>query len=456
MIEPGATSPETVNRLDKFLSQVERFSSYNAFVTVPKVSLYRKERLKSGPLQGRTVAVKDNIAVKGWGLSCASRVLKDYISPYSATVVERIVDDGGIIVGKTNHDEFAMGSSTEHSAFGPSKNPVDNTRVPGGSSGGSAVSVALGLTDMALGSDTGGSVRQPAAFCGVYGLKPTYGRVSRYGLVAFASSFDQIGPFAGSTRDLALLLRSMAGKDPKDSTTADFPVPDYVGELDRTVPKKLGIPRDIMGDDVDTEILAAVGRCESVLKKAGCKISSVSLPHMPHAISTYYVLTTAEASSNLARFDGTRYGLSLRGGSVADLYRQTRSEGFGDEVKRRIMLGTYVLSAGYHEAYYRKAQKARRLIRDDFVRAFQEVDAILLPTTPSPAFKLGERLKNPLRMYLSDIFTTPISLAGVPALSFPAGTHSSALPIGLQLVGKHFQEETILALSHYIEHKLIP
>ncbi|MFQ6675456.1 MAG: Asp-tRNA(Asn)/Glu-tRNA(Gln) amidotransferase subunit GatA [Fidelibacterota bacterium] len=441
-------------KLDRFRSDARRLTPFNAVVTLPRRAIYRKERLSTGDLQGRTVAVKDNIAVRGWPLSCASRILKNYISPYSATVVDRIVDHGGVIVAKTNHDEFAMGSSSEHSVFGPVKNPVDMTRVPGGSSGGSAVAVALGLTDLALGSDTGGSVRQPAAFCGVFGLKPTYGRVSRYGLVAFASSFDQIGPFAGTTRDLALLLRTIAGRDPKDSTSVDVPVPDYVESLQNPLPRKVGIPRDILTDEVDGEIMVAMERCRSFLERKGCTVSSVSLPHVKYAISTYYILTTAEASSNLARFDGSRYGLSRRDGSVTDLYRKTRSEGFGQEVKRRIMLGTYVLSAGYYEAYYRKAQKVRRLIRDDFVSAFNEVDAILLPASPTPPFKLGERLEDPLMMYLSDIFTAPISLAGVPAVSFPAGTHSTGLPIGLQLVGNHFQEETILTLCHYIEEDL--
>ncbi|MFQ6616991.1 MAG: Asp-tRNA(Asn)/Glu-tRNA(Gln) amidotransferase subunit GatA [Fidelibacterota bacterium] len=454
MTDPSELPEGLKEKLDRFRSDAERFSSYNAMVTVHGKSLYRKEKLYTGELQGRTVAVKDNIAVKGRPLSCASRILKDYVSPYSATVVDRILDQGGVIVGKTNHDEFAMGSSSEHSAFGPVKNPVDRTRVPGGSSGGSAVAVAVGLTDLALGSDTGGSVRQPAAFCGVFGLKPTYGRVSRYGLVAFASSFDQIGPMAGNARDLALVLGTIAGHDPRDSTSAEIPVPDYVKGLEGHGPLKVGIPWEIIAEEVDGEIRAALERCQSVLKKGGCSLSSVKLPHLKYAISTYYVLTTAEASSNLARFDGSRYGLSKRGGSVTDLYRETRSEGFGDEVKRRIMLGTYVLSAGYYVAYYRKAQKVRRLIRDDFVSAFTKVDAILLPTSPTPAFKLGERLKTPLMMYLSDIYTAPISLAGVPALSFPAGTHSSGLPIGLQLVGNHFQEETILALSHYIEENL--
>lgn len=438
-------------KLTKFFSSSIQHSRYNAFISFPAATLFLEEKLEEGLLQGRTVCLKDNIAIKGWPLTCASNILTDFVSPYHATVVERILKEGGVIVGKTNHDEFAMGSSNEFSVFGPVKNPVDLSRVPGGSSGGSAVAVALGMTDLALGSDTGGSVRQPAAFCGVYGMKPTYGRVSRYGLVAFASSFDQIGPIAGSTKEVALLLQVIAGHDPKDSTSADTLVPTYIERLEGDLPERIGIPWDFLGEGVNKEILETVRLLASFLEKHGCKVSTVTLPHLKYAIATYYVLTMAEASSNLARYDGVGYGLSKRLETLESMYRDTRSDGFGEEVKRRIMLGTYVLSSGYYDAYYRKAQKVRRLIYDDFASAFQEFDIILFPTTPTPPFKLGEHLDNPLEMYLSDIFTTPSSLVGLPTLSIPVGSNSSGLPIGMQLIGDFFAEETILRLSHYIE-----
>jgi len=438
-------------KLHQFLSDSTRYSQYNAFIPFSGTSLYEKERVKEGVLQGRTIGIKDNIAIKDWPLTCASNILTNFVSPYHATVVLRILNEGGVITGKTNHDEFAMGSSTEHSSFGSTKNPVDTSRVPGGSSGGSASAVALGITDLALGSDTGGSVRQPAAFCGVYGLKPTYGRVSRYGLVAFASSFDQIGPLARNTTDIALLLQVIAGYDPLDSTSVDLPVPPYVKNLEGDLPARIGIPWDFLKDGVDEEILNALKSLTIFLEKNGCQISPVSLPHLKYAIATYYVLTMAEASSNLARYDGVQYGLRKRKRTLQNMYRETRSDGFGEEVKRRIMLGTYVLSSGYYDAYYRKAQKVRRFISNDFVSAFKEFDIILLPTTPSPAFKFGEYVDDPLEMYLSDIFTTPSNLVGIPTMSIPVGLHSSDLPIGLQLIGDFFAEETILRLSHYIE-----
>lgn len=430
---------------------LQHYSDYNLFTSSPEEKLYIRRQIKTGLLQGKTIAIKDNIAVKGWQLSCASGILANYLSPYHATVVQRILDGDGTIIGKTNLDEFAMGSSNEHTIFGSVKNPVDSTKVPGGSSGGSATAVALGVCDMALGSDTGGSVRQPAAFCGVYGLKPTYGRVSRYGLVAFASSFDQIGILSNSTQDAALLLQVIAGHDPSDATSSDRQVPDYLKKLSESKQPKVGIPWEQITDGADVEIIDRLKSLITFLKSSGCDVKNINLPHLRYSIATYYILTMAEASSNLARYDGVRYGLSDRKNVLENMYRDTRSAGFGEEVKRRIMLGTYILSSGYYDAYYKKAQKVRRLIRDDFVNVFKNVDVIILPTTPTPAFDLGENLNDPIKMYLSDIFTTPINLAGIPALSVPAGTHSSGLPIGLQLVGDFFNEETILRLSYYIE-----
>ncbi|MEE2876415.1 MAG: Asp-tRNA(Asn)/Glu-tRNA(Gln) amidotransferase subunit GatA [Candidatus Neomarinimicrobiota bacterium] len=451
MPEPASQRPDFTS----FKDTASRHSDQNAIVHVGS-PLYNEDRLHEGFLGWKTVAVKDNIAIKGWPLSCASHALEGYVSPYHATVTERILDAGSIIVARTNHDEFAMGSSSEHSTFGATKHPSYPERVPGGSSGGSAVAVALGMTDLALGSDTGGSVRQPAAFCGIFGLKPTYGRVSRYGLTAFASSFDQIGPFARSTEGIARMLQVIAGYDPKDATSADQPVSDYLSDLDGTIPHRVGIPWEFLRNGVDPDILSGLKHLESFLRKSGCEVREIKLPHAEYAISTYYVLTNAEASSNLARYDGVRYGLSERESDLHAMYHDSRTDGFGDEVKRRIMLGTYVLSSGYYDAYFRKAQQVRRMIRDDFINVFTEVDAILLPTTPSPAFKRGEHLENPLEMYLSDIFTTPMSLAGVPALNIPVGETSGGLPIGLQLVANFFQEETILRLSHFIEQSFNP
>lgn len=455
MTTPPVTDPATFNpELSSFRDIADHFKDRNAIIYTDE-PLYRHDHLQNGLLNDSTVAIKDNIAVKGWPLSCASYVLKSYISPYNSTAVDRILDNGGVIVAKTNHDEFAMGSSSEHSVFGAIKHPTYPERVPGGSSGGSAAAVALNITDFALGSDTGGSVRQPAAFCGIYGLKPTYGRVSRYGLVAFASSFDQIGPFAKTTKGIATILQAIAGHDPKDATSAEEPVPHYLNSLEEgSIPKKVGIPWKFLKEGVNPDIIEKLKQLESFLKKSGCEISEIELPHAKYAIATYYVLTNAEASSNLARYDGVRYGLSNRESDLQSMYHDSRSDGFGDEVKRRIMLGTYVLSSGYYNAYFKKGQQVRRLIRDDFTSVFKDVDLVLIPTTPTPAFRQGEHLKNPLEMYLSDIFTTPISLAGVPALSVPVGETSEGLPIGIQLVADFFQEETILRLSHFIENNV--
>ena len=450
-ITPPVPEPATpIPDLTSFNDTADLFKDRNAIVHQGS-ALYLEDRLECGLLNGATVAIKDNIAIKGWPLSCASHVLDNFHSPYHSTVVSRILNEGGVIVAKTNHDEFAMGSSSEHSVFGAAKHPFDPERVPGGSSGGSATSVALGITEFALGSDTGGSVRQPAAFCGVYGLKPTYGRVSRYGLVAFASSFDQIGPFARHTAGIAKCLQVIAGHDPRDTTSAEKPIPKYSKRLDGKLPKRIGVPWSFLKEGVDPEIIEKVKQLESFLRDNGCQVEEIQLPHAKYSIASYYVLTNAEASSNLARYDGVRYGLSNRCDNLQSMYNDSRSDGFGDEVKRRIMLGTYVLSSGYYDAYFRKGQQVRRLIRDDFIDVFNDVDIILLPTSPTPAFRLGEHIDDPISMYLSDIFTTPISLAGVPAMSIPVGQTSADLPIGLQLVANFFQEETILRLSHFIE-----
>lgn len=409
----------------------------------------------AGPLAGMVVAVKDNICIRDVQVTCASRILEGFTSLYDATVVERLRDADAILLGKTNLDEFAMGSSTENSAFGPVRNPVDPSRVPGGSSGGSAVSVAAEMADTSLGSDTGGSIRQPAAFCGVVGLKPTYGRVSRHGLVALSSSFDQIGPFARSVSDAAAVLQVIAGHDVRDSTSADVPVPDYRAAMTGDVRGlKVGVPAEARGDGLQMEIREAIHQAVATLKKGGALVREITLPHSDYVISTYYILMTAEASSNLARYDGTRYGYrSPEARNLADVYVKSRSAGFGAETKRRIMLGTYVLSAGYYDAYYRKAQKVRRLIQKDFLDAFEDVDCILMPTAPTTAFRFGEKVDDPLQMYLSDVFTVSANLAGIPAISVPQGRDLQGLPIGVQVLGRHFDESTILRVADYLERQ---
>ena len=404
--------------------------------------------------------MKDVIAIKDKRLTCGSKMLENFVSPYDASVIERLRNEDVIIIGKTNPDEFAMGSSTEYSAFGPTLNPVDHSRVPGGSSGGSAAAVAAGLCHGALGTDTGGFIRQPASFCGVVGLKPTYGRVSRYGLVAFASSFDVIGPFANSVYDAALILEVLAGHDERDSTSAEKPVPSYTTLLDRDVKKfKIGIVKETLGAGVDDEVKSAIMAQVDNLHSVGIEIKEISLPHLDYTIPAYYILATAEASSNLERYDGARYGHRAKGiEELEEMYVRSRTEGFGPEVKRRIMLGTYVLSAGYYDAYYRKAQKVRRLIKQDFDDAFKTVDAIITPTAPTTAFKIGEKTSDPLQMYLSDIFTVSANLAGIPGISIPVGKDTpngslreKSLPVGLQIMGKQFEEETILTLANFIE-----
>ncbi|MCL6554184.1 MAG: Asp-tRNA(Asn)/Glu-tRNA(Gln) amidotransferase subunit GatA [Firmicutes bacterium] len=403
------------------------------------------------PLAGVPVAVKDNICTRGIPTTCASRILEGWVPPYDATVVARLRAAGAIVLGKTNLDEFAMGSSTEHSAFGPTRNPWDPARVPGGSSGGSAAAVAAGMVPLALGSDTGGSVRLPAGFCGVVGLKPTYGRVSRYGLVAFASSLDQIGPMARDVADCALLLGVLAGHDPADATSADVPVPDYLAALGGgAAGVRLGVPREAFGAGVAPAVADAVREALRVFADLGCGIEEISLPTIDAALPAYYILAPAEASSNLARYDGVRYGLRVPGDDLSAMVARTRRQGFGVEVQRRIMLGTYALSAGYYEAYYLKAQRARTLVARDFARAFERVDLVVLPVAPTPAFRLGEKADDPLQMYLSDIFTISVNLAGLPGLALPCGM-ADGLPIGLQLVGRAFEEATVLRVGHAYE-----
>jgi len=406
------------------------------------------------PLAGVPIAVKDVLSTQGIRTTAGSRILENYIPPYDCTAVRRLEEAGAVVLGKVNCDEFAMGSSNENSAFGPVRNPRDLSRVPGGSSGGSAASVAAGTAVASLGTDTGGSIRQPAALCGVVGLMPTYGRVSRFGLIAFASSLDKIGPFTKSVSDAAIVLKYMAGRDPMDSTSAAVPVPDYPQEIGRPVKGlRIGVPKEYFGEGLDAEVRSAVEASIQKLAAAGCEIKDISLPHTRYAIPTYYVVATAEASSNLARFDGVRYGYRSKDSkTLSAMYRKSRDEGFGAEVKRRIMLGTYALSAGYYDAYYLKAQRVRALIAKDFSDAFTQVDAIVTPTTPTPAFKLGEKTDDPLAMYLADIYTVTASLAGIPGISVPCGQSKEKLPIGLQVLGRHFDEATVLRVAHAVEH----
>jgi aspartyl-tRNA(Asn)/glutamyl-tRNA(Gln) amidotransferase subunit A len=405
------------------------------------------------PLFGVPVALKDNICTRGLRTTGGSRILETWVPPYDATVVERLEAAGAVIVGKTNCDEFAMGSSTEFSAFGPTRNPWATDRTPGGSSGGSAAAVAARLVPLALGSDTGGSIRQPASLCGVIGLKPTYGRVSRYGLLAFASSLDQIGPLATSVADAAACLSVIGGHDPRDATSSTAPVEDYAASLTGDVRGlRIGVTRSLFGDGLDAEILSACDRSLEMLREAGAELVDVELPHSAQAIAVYYLVAMAEASSNLSRYDGVRYGYRAAGaGTLGELYDRTRDEGFGLEVKRRIILGTYVLSSGYYDAYYLKAQQVRTLIRQDYERAFERVDVVAMPTSPTAAFKLGERTEDPLQMYLSDVFTVGVNLAGLPGVSVPCGLTAARLPIGLQFIGRAMGEATILRVADAVE-----
>jgi aspartyl-tRNA(Asn)/glutamyl-tRNA(Gln) amidotransferase subunit A len=404
-------------------------------------------------LAGVPVGIKDVLTIEGLPATAGSKILEGYRAPYTATAVQKLEAAGAVVLGKLNCDEFAMGSSNENSAYGPVHNPHALDRVPGGSSGGSAAAVAAGMAVATLGTDTGGSIRQPASFCGVVGILPTYGRVSRYGLIAFASSLDRVGPFTANVHDAATVLGVIAGHDPMDATSSPLPVPDYTADLDKGVAGlRLGIPSEYFAEGLDPEVRAAVERSIDQLRAAGATIKPISLPHTRYAIPTYYVIATAEASANLARFDGVRYGFRAKDAhTLSAMYRRSRDLGFGAEVKRRIMLGTYALSAGYYDAYYKKAQQVRRLLAEDFLKAFADVDAILTPTAPTPAFKLGEKVDDPVAMYLADIYTVTASLAGICGLSVPCGKSSEGLPIGLQILGKHFDESMILRVAQTVE-----
>ena len=410
-----------------------------------------RARGQAGILEGIPLAIKDNICLQGMPTTCASKILENYLPPYNATVIEKLQSAGGIFIGKTNLDEFAMGSSTENSGIKVTANPWDLTRVPGGSSGGSAAAVAGRLAPAALGSDTGGSIRQPASFCGVVGLKPTYGRVSRYGLVAFASSLDQIGPITKFTEDAALLLNVISGHDPQDSTSVKLPVPDFTKNLKTEIKNlKIGLPKQLLEEGIRPEVKEIILKAVAVFKAAGAMIAEIDLPSFEYALPTYYLIAPAEASANLARYDGVKYGLRVPAETLLEMYQKTRQQGFGPEVKRRIMIGTYALSAGYYDAYYLKAQKVRTLIRDDFQKAFSKYDILICPTAPDVAFKIGEKVADPLSIYLSDIATIPVNLAGLPAISIPCGFLDN-LPVGLQIIGKPFDEETILKASYFYE-----
>lgn len=456
-----------------FLEKAEKHNSkFQAFLKIhgedflksaEAVDVKVKQGKALGRLAGVPIAIKDNMNVEGWETTCASKILTGYTSTYDATVIKKLKAEDALLLGKTNLDEFAMGSSTENSAFFTTKNPWDPSRVPGGSSGGSAAAVALNLAPLALGSDTGGSIRQPASFCGVLGLKPTYGRVSRFGLVAFASSLDQIGPFARTAEDLALLQSVISGADPMDSTSSDAPVPDYLASLSKGIKGlKLGVPREYFGKGLDADVKEKVLSAVKVYEQAGAKVSDVSLPHMDSAIEVYYILAPSEASANLARFDGIRYGHRAKeAATLMELYEKSRDEGFGPEVKRRIMLGTYALSSGYYDAYYLKAQRVRTLICRDFENAFKSVDALITPTAPTPAFKIGDKTSDPLQMYLSDIYTISCNLAGIPGISVPCGFSKEKLPVGFQILGRPFEEDRLLQMTAFYQsqtawHKEFP
>jgi aspartyl-tRNA(Asn)/glutamyl-tRNA(Gln) amidotransferase subunit A len=450
---------EIKNTVEKTLDNAERLNeTLNSFLTIEReYALRRAEEIENnsenGSLKGAAIAVKDNICTSWTQSSCGSLILGNYRPQYDATVIERLNRAGAIIVGKTNMDEFAMGSSNENSAFGVVRNPWNTERVPGGSSGGSAVAVASGVVRASLGSDTGGSIRQPASFCGVFGIKPTYGRVSRYGLVAFGSSLDQIGVFGQTAKDVADVLEIIAGRDANDATTADVPVPNYAAELEKDIKGlKIGVPRALFGEGLDDEVRDSVEQAIENFRGLGAEIVDVELPLVKYGIAVYYIIATAEASSNLARFDGVRYGFRAEeAGGLREMYFKTREEGFGAEVKRRIMLGTYVLSSGYYDAYYAKAQKVRTLLKNDFQTAFQKSDAIITPTSPTVAFKIGEKSDDPLAMYLNDVYTVSANLAGIPGISVPCGLSSDGLPIGLQLLGNNWSEGLLLNLSNAYE-----
>ncbi len=458
-IDRGELSP--VELTDAFLERIDTVDKeIHAYVTVTgdvakAQAEAASEKIKDGDrraLTGIPLAIKDNMCTEGVRTTCSSKILENFVPQYESTATQRLMDDGYVLLGKTNLDEFAMGSSTEHSAFGLTRNPWNTDRIPGGSSGGSAAAVAADECIAALGSDTGGSIRQPASLCGVVGLKPSYGRVSRYGLVAFASSFDQIGPITKNVKDSAILLNAISGHDRRDSTSADVAVPDFTAALGQDIKDmKIGIPKEFSIDGIDKEVDESVKATIKQLESLGAVPVEVSLPHTGYAVATYYILATSEASSNLARYDGVRYGLRVDGDDLIDTYMKTREEGFGSEVKRRIILGTYSLSSGYYDAYYKKAQQVRTLIKQDFEKAFETVDAIVTPTTPTTAFKAGEKMEDPLQMYLSDIFTISANLSGGPGISVPCGLDSKGLPIGLQIMGKHFDEANILKIAYAYE-----
>lgn len=444
-----------LGRIEKLDKKIEAF-----LCVVPEKALKQAQKMDDlrakgqdlGPLMGIPIAPKDIYLTEGIPTTCASKILEGYIPPYNSTVIEKLLSAGSVILGKVNLDEFAMGSSTENSSFKITKNPWDLSRVPGGSSGGSSAAVAADLCLASLGTDTGGSIRQPAALCGIVGLKPTYGRVSRYGVIAFASSLDQMGPMTKDVEDSALLMNVMAGHDDFDSTSIKIPVPDYTSFLNQSIKgMKIGVPKEYFADGIDAVVADSVKQAIDQMKKLGAEISEVSLPYSQYATAAYYIIAPAEASSNLARYDGVRFGLRAESKTLADMYEKTKTEGFGREVKRRIMLGTYVLSAGYYDAFYIKAQKARTVILKDFQDAFKKCDAIVAPVTPTTAFKIGEKTSDPLQMYLSDIFTIPVNMAGLPGLSVPCGFDKNNLPIGLQIIGKPFDEGTLFKLAHAYE-----
>ena len=448
---------------NSYYERIEKVNAkLNVFLSLTKEhALEQAERVDAaaakgdplGPLAGIPIGIKDVLVMRGAPATAGSKILKGYHPPYDATAVNRLEAAGAVLLGKLNCDEFAMGSSNENSAYGPVRNPVDTERVPGGSSGGSAAAVAANLAVASLGTDTGGSIRQPASFCGVVGVLPTYGRVSRYGLIAFASSLDRIGPFAGNVRDAATMLSVIAGHDPADATSSPAPVADYAAESDKGAEgMRIGVPAEYFGEGLDPEVRERIEAGIEALKTAGCKVKPVSLPHTSYAIPTYYLVATAEASANLARFDGVRYGYrSASSATLSDMYSHSRDEGFGSEVKRRILLGTYALSAGYYDAYYLKAQKVRRLLAEEFLRAFAEVDAIVTPTAPMPAFKLGEKTGDPLAMYLADIYTVTASLAGICGVNVPCGATQAGLPVGMQVLASHLREDNAFRVARAVE-----
>jgi aspartyl-tRNA(Asn)/glutamyl-tRNA(Gln) amidotransferase subunit A len=456
-LRSGTIDPQAL--LEAFLERIAAHNqALNVYLDIDAEALRQQareqwQRCPQGKLRGIPLAIKDNICMQGAEVTCSSKILGGFYAPYDATVIERLKAEGAVLIPRVNMDEFAFGSSTENSAFGPTRNPWNLDCVPGGSSGGSAAAVAASLAMAALGSDTGGSIRQPAAFCGVVGLKPTYGRVSRYGLIAFASSLDQIGPLAKDVRDAAILLSVIAGHDPRDSTAAPKAVPDYVAGLERPVKGlRMGVPQEYLGEGLQPAVRAAIEQALQVFEKAGMTVEPVNLPHTPYAVATYYIVATAEASSNLSRYDGVKYGYrDPSAGDLREMYSRTREQGFGNEVKRRVLLGTYVLSHGYYDAYYLKGLKVRTLIKRDFDRAFERCDVLLTPTAPTTAFRIGAKADDPLQMYLSDICTISANLAGVPAVSIPGGFSEDGLPIGLQLLAAPFQEEVLLRAAYAFE-----